>query len=139
MKKREGGVFFFFCFHFIFSLHRAVAFPSSLLSLKKKTYCRFHGVVEFHFFKFFTKGSLLLEVIIKIRIKRRDRTRKRERERARERARKKKTLSHVLGAPPSVASGSLSTVYLLPLRYITGTPGIFRTRLRRSRSHVATM
>lgn len=46
---------------------------------------------------------------------------------------------YVLGAPPSVASGSLSTVYLLPLRYITGTPGILRTRRRRSRSHVATM
>ena len=46
---------------------------------------------------------------------------------------------HVLGPPPSVASGNRSTVYLLPLRYITGTPGIFLTRLLRSLSQVATM
>lgn len=31
---------------------------------------------------------------------------------------------HVLGAPPMVASGSLSMVYLWLCRYITGTPGI---------------
>lgn len=40
------------------------------------------------------------------------------------------------GAP---ASGSLSIAYLLFTIYIKGTPGTLLTRLRSSRSHVATM
>ena len=35
-----------------------------------------------------------------------------------------KLLSYVRGAPPSVASGSLSMVYRCACRYMTGTPGI---------------
>ena len=46
---------------------------------------------------------------------------------------------HILGAPPIVASGSLSIVYLRDCRYMMGTPGIFRIRLLKSRSQVATM
>lgn len=37
------------------------------------------------------------------------------------------------------ASGIRSTVYLYPLMYMQGTPGIFRIRPRNSLSHVATM
>lgn len=44
---------------------------------------------------------------------------------------------HYLAAPN--ASGIRSTVYLYPLIYMQGTPGIFRIRPRNSLSHVATI
>ena len=36
---------------------------------------------------------------------------------------------HVLGAPPIVASGSRSMVYLCACRYMTGTPGICKVQI----------
>ena len=36
---------------------------------------------------------------------------------------------HVLGAPPIVASGSRSIVYLCACRYMTGTPGICKIQI----------
>ena len=41
--------------------------------------------------------------------------------------------SHIRGAPPIVASGSLSIVYLWLCKYITGTPGICRFTSRERR------
>jgi len=46
---------------------------------------------------------------------------------------------HWRGAPPIVASGRRSMVNLCCAMYIIGTPGTLRTRLRKSRSQVATM